>query len=109
MHGIQVTNLDEPSSDTLHNLTASLETLAPVCLPFQQVAWVQSVGAKFEDAAELAWWRGWPKGELLHERNLLAVDELLEAFVEWWKLWVCRNGVQRLMVAVVLLVLPDVD
>lgn len=35
MHGVELANLHKPSADTLHDLSASLQTLAPVGLPLE--------------------------------------------------------------------------
>ena len=48
VHGVEIADLTEPSSDSLHNLSSRLQALAPVRLPLEKVAGVQSVGAQFE-------------------------------------------------------------
>lgn len=78
-------------------------------LPLEQVARVQSVGSQLEDAAKLPRRAGWPEAELLHQRSLLALDQLLQLLVELGELWVVLNAVQGRVVASVALVLPDVD
>jgi hypothetical protein len=66
VHGIQLADLDEPGADAFHDLPPRFEASAPVGFPFEQVSWVQGVGAQLEDAAELAGGRGGPEGEFLH-------------------------------------------
>ena len=106
---VKITNLHKPSSNTLHNLTASLEAAAPVCLPLEQVARVKRVGAEFKDTTELSGRCGGPERKFLHERNLLRVDHGAELLVEFSKLGIVRDAMARLVVTLVLLVFPDVD
>lgn len=40
---VELSNLDEPGSDTFHDLPSSLEASSPVSLPLQQVAGVESI------------------------------------------------------------------
>lgn len=109
MDRVEVTDLDEPSSNSFHDFAAGLESSAPVRLPLEQVAWVQRVGAKLEKAAELAGWGGWPEAELLHQRGALALDELLESLVEGGEVGMARDRMQGGVIALVSLVFPDVD
>ncbi len=67
VNSVEITDLHKPCSHALHDLTAGLETLAPMGLPLEKVPWVEGIRAKLEDAAKRAWWRGWPEGELLHQ------------------------------------------
>lgn len=85
VHGVEVSDLHEPGTDAFHDLAAGLETFAPVRLPFEEVAWVEGVGAELEDAAELAGGHCWPEGELLHQRCLLRNNQGLELVVELGK------------------------
>jgi hypothetical protein len=108
MHSIQIANLNKPSTNALHDLTSCFQTLTPVRLPFEQVAWVERVGAQFEDTTELARGRGGPEGEFLHQRDALARDQSLELGVEGGELGVVLDAVERSMVTGVSLVFPDV-
>jgi hypothetical protein len=82
MNRVQIADLDEPSTDAFHDLPTGLESTPPVCLPLKQVARVKSVGSELEDAAKLARCSRGPKGELLHERDVLRVDEPAKLLVE---------------------------
>lgn len=106
---VKVPDLDEPCSYTFHNLTASPQALAPMSLPLKKITWVESVGAELKDTSESAWWRRWPEGELLHQRHSLRVDKLLQLLVKCWEIWVLGNGVERLVISIIFLILPDVD
>jgi len=66
MHRIQLSNLHEPGTYTLHYFSPGFEASAPVGFPFEEIAWVEGVGAEFEDAAELAGGGGGPEGKFLH-------------------------------------------
>ena len=70
---------------------------------------MQGVGAEFEDAAEPAWGRGGPEGEFLHQRCVLGRDEGFEMSVEGREVRVGCYGVEGGVVALVALVLPDVN
>ena len=70
---------------------------------------MEGVGAKFEQAAELAGCGGGPEGEFLHQGGVLGRDEGLEMFVECREFWVGCDGVEGGVVALIALVLPDVD
>lgn len=94
VHRVQLANLHEPGPDSLHDFSAGLEAPPPVCLPFEQVARVQSVRTKLEQAAQLAWRSGWPEGKLLHERGALSIDKALELCVELGEFGVVLDGVQ---------------
>lgn len=48
VHGIEVANLNEPSSYTLHNLSSSSQSSAPVCLPVKQISRMESVRAQLK-------------------------------------------------------------
>lgn len=96
------------SSDSLHDLPSRLQALTPVVLPLKKVTRVQSVRPQFKHTAEFPRRRGGPKAELLHQAGALRVDELLELAVEFGELWVVLDGIERLVVAGVTLVLPDV-
>jgi len=78
-------------------------------LPLEQIARMERVSPQFKHASELSRRGGWPEAELLHEAGLLRLDKLLELAVEFGELGVLLDLVERLMVAVVALVLPDVD
>lgn len=106
---VKVTNLDKPGTDTFHDLTAGLKASSPMCLPLEQVARVQCVGAQFKDAAQGSWRCCWPERELLHKRNVLGVDQALQFVVELRELRVVGDVVSRLVVTLVLLVFPNVD
>jgi hypothetical protein len=106
---VKIANLHKPSSNSLHNLTASLEAAAPVCLPLEKVARVKRVGAEFKDTTKLSGGCGGPEGKLLHERNFLRVDQGAELVVEFSKLGIVRDAMARLVVTLVLLIFPDVD
>lgn len=69
---------------------------------------MESVRTQLKDTAQLARSSGWPERELLHQRSLLGVDKRLELAVEFGELGMVLDIVQRLMVALVALVLPDV-
>ena len=77
--------------------------------PLEKVTWVEGVGAKFEEAAELAGCGGGPEGEFLHQGGVLGRDESLEVFVECRELWVGGDRVKGCVIALVALVFPDVD
>lgn len=77
-------------------------------LPLKKVTRVQSVCPQFKHTAELPRRGGGPKAELLHQTGTLRVDELLELAVELGELGVVLDGIERLVVAGVTLVLPDV-
>ena len=79
-----------------------------MCFPFEQVTWVQSVGTKFEDAAELAGSGGGPERELLHEGGAFGGYELFKFVVKFGKVGVRGDGVERVVVAVIALIFPDV-
>lgn len=105
---VQLAYLHEPGANALHDLPARLEAAPPVCLPLEQISRVQGVGAELEETTQLAGRRGWPEGELLHERGALGVDEGLELRIELGKARVVLDVVKRCMIALVPLVLPDV-
>lgn len=109
MHCVQIPNLYEPCTDSLHHFSSCLQSLPPVGFPFQEIAWVQGVGAKFEKTAEGARWCGGPEGELLHQRCLFRSDELFETLVEGGEVGMGGNRVKGGVVALVALVFPDVD
>ena len=77
--------------------------------PFEEIAWVEGVGAEFEEAAELAGWGGGPEGEFLHEGGVFGGDELFELVVEGDEVWVGGDAVEGGVVALVALVFPYVD
>lgn len=107
--GVEVTNLDKPGTNAFHDLTASLETASPVSLPLEQVARVKRVGSKLKDTTKLSGRGRRPEGELLHEINLLGVDELVKLSVVLGELGVVANGMARLVVSLILLILPNVN
>ena len=109
MHGVQVSDLHKPCTYALHHFPTCLQAFPPVGLPFKEVPRVQSVGAEFEEAAELAGWGGGPEGEFLHQGGLLVGDEGFELGVEGGKVRVGGDGVEGGVIAVVALVFPDVD
>lgn len=94
VNGVKVANLDEPGTDSLHHFLSCAQSRAPVCLPFEQVTRVKRVGAQLEDTTELTWCCGRPEGELLHERNLLRVDQALQLMVELGELGVVLHAMQ---------------
>lgn len=107
--GVEVSDLHEPGTHTLHDFFPGTQTSAPVCLPFQEVARVQGVGTELKDTAKLARSSRGPEGEFLHQRRLLRVDQRLELAVEFGEVGVVLNGVERSVVSFVTLVLPDVN
>ena len=82
MHGVQLPDLYEPCTNSLHDLPPCIESLPPVSFPFEQVAGVEGVGAELEEATELAWRGGGPEGEFLHEGGLFAGYKGFESVVE---------------------------
>lgn len=109
VHRVELSNLHEPGAHALHDLPPGLEAAPPVCLPLQQVAGVQRVRAEFEEAAQLARRSGRPEGKLLHERAALGVDERLQFGIKIGELGVVLDGVERGVVALISLVLPNVN
>lgn len=128
VHDIEVADLREPCSHawnyvstvspwigklkgklTFHHLSPCSQTLLPMCLPLEQVARVECVRAQLKDTTQLSWRGRRPEPELLHQRRLLAGDELLKLAVELGELGVILDRVKRSMVAGITLVLPDVD
>jgi hypothetical protein len=109
MDSVQISNLDEPSAHTFHNLLSGTKTCAPVCLPLQEVARVQGVRTEFEDSTKLAGSSCGPEREFLHQGCLLRVDQGLELAIKLGEVRMVLNGVQRCVVTFVTLVLPDVD
>lgn len=97
------------SSYTFHDLLPRLQALTPVVLPLQQIAGVKGVRPQFEDASELSRRGSRPEAELLHEAGALGADEFLESAVKLGEFGVVLDGVERLVVAGVALVFPDVD
>ena len=77
-------------------------------LPLEQITGVKRIGPQLEDTAELTWWGSGPEAEFLHQRRLLGRDEGLELMIKLGELGMVRDRVQRSMVALVSLVLPDV-
>lgn len=109
VYRVQVANLDEPGAHSFHHLAASLKTPAPMCLPLEEVARVESVGAKLEETTQLAGRCGGPEAELLHQRRLLVIDQSPKLAVKFGEFGVMRNGVQRAVVSTISLVFPNVD
>lgn len=70
---------------------------------------MECVSPQLKHASELSRRGGRPEAELLHEAGALRLDELLELAVEFSEFGVVRDRVERLVVAGVTLVLPDVD
>ena len=70
---------------------------------------MQSVGAKLEEATKFSRRCGWPEGEFLHEGRLFVGYQLFEVGIECRKFRVGSDGVERCMVAVISLILPNVD
>lgn len=97
------------SSHAFHDLLPRLQALTPVVLPLEQIARVKCVSPQLEHASELSRRGGRPEAELLHETGALRLDELLKLVVELGEVGVALNCVERLVVAGVALVLPDVD
>lgn len=108
MDGVELADLHEPGAHALHDLAAGLEALAPVRLPFQQVARVQRVRAELEEPAELPRRRGRPEAELLHERDVFGRNERFERQLEGRVVGMSRDSMQGIVVAVIALILPDV-
>lgn len=96
------------STNTLHNLLPGLQALPPVVLPLEQVARMEGVCPQLEHTAELPRRAGRPEAELLHQTRALGVNERLKLAVEFGELGVVLDAVQRVVVAGVALVLPDV-
>ena len=109
MHGVQIAHLHEPGSHPFHHFFSCVQASPPVGFPFEEVAWVEGVGAEFEEAAELARRGGGPEGEFLHEGGLFVGYELLELGIEGGEVGVVSNGVEGGVVAVVALVFPYMD
>ena len=109
VNGVEIANLDKPRTNSLHDLTTGLEAASPVSLPFKEVSRMQSVGTQLKDASELSWWGGRPEGKFLHQGNVLGVDESVELLVELVEFRSAGNGMSRLVVSFVFLVLPDVN
>jgi hypothetical protein len=96
-------------SHAFHDLFPRLQALTPVVLPLEQIAGMQCVSPQLKHASELSRRGGRPEAELLHETGFLRLDELLQLVVEFGELGVVLDRVERLVVAGVALVLPDVD
>lgn len=109
MDCVKVADLHEPSTHALHDLASGLEAPTPVCLPLEQVAWVQCVRSELKETTELAWRGRRPEGKLLHERRVFRLDQAPKLAVEGGIFWMFRDGVHGGMVALVALVFPDVD
>lgn len=75
MDCVQAPYLGEPRTDSLHYSSAGLEAAAPVGFPFEEITWVEGVGAKFEDASEGPGRGGGPEREFLHEVVGARADE----------------------------------
>ena len=69
---------------------------------------MEGVRAQFKNTTKLARWSGGPEAEFLHERRLLAGDELLKLSVKLGKIGVVLNRMEGLVVTRVALVFPDV-
>lgn len=106
---VEIANLDEPGANALHNFTTSLEATAPVRLPLEQVARMQRVRSELKNTAELSGRSCGPERKLLHQRNVLTVNERVELAVKLGKAGIVRDGVSRVVVALVFLVFPDVN
>jgi hypothetical protein len=48
VYRIQISNLNKPSTNAFHDLSTSRKAATPVSFPFEQVAWVQSIGSKLK-------------------------------------------------------------
>ena len=70
---------------------------------------MQGVRAEFEEPAELPRRGRWPEGKFLHERRLFVCYEFFEMGVKGGKVGMGGNGMEGGMIAVVALILPDVD
>jgi hypothetical protein len=44
MNCIQLTNLDEPGTNALHDFPAGFQTLSPMGFPFKKIARVECIG-----------------------------------------------------------------
>jgi hypothetical protein len=80
-----------------------------VRLPLEEISRVQCVRPKLKQSTETARRGGGPERELLHQRSPLALNQALEFAIELTELWVLRDVVERVVVAFVTLVFPDVD
>jgi hypothetical protein len=109
VNGVQLSDLHEPSSNTLHDFTSRFETPAPVRLPFQQISWVQCVRAQLKNTTKLTGSRSWPEREFLHEGGSLGRYEGLEFGIKSRKVGLLGDGVKGGVISVVALVLPNVN
>ena len=97
------------SPNTFHDLLPRLQALTPVVLPLEQIARMECVSPQLKHTSKLSRRSSRPEAELLHEAGALRLDELLQLAVEFGKFRVVRDRIERLVVAGVTLVLPDVD
>ena len=82
MHRVQLANLHEPRPDPFHHLASSFEPSAPVCLPFEQVAGMQGIRTKLEEASKVPRRRCGPEGEFLHQGGIFMSDQALQLLVK---------------------------
>lgn len=109
VYRVKVANLHEPGTHAFHDLTSGLEAPTPMCLPLEQITWVQRVRAELKEAAELAGRGGRPEGEFLHQGRVFRLDQAAQLAVEGGVFGVLGDRVQGGMVALVTLVLPNVN
>lgn len=109
MNSVQFSNLNKPGSDAFHDFPTCLQPPAPVSFPLKQVARVQGVGSQFEQAAKLAGRCCWPERKLLHKRGAFRVDERFQLMIKFGEFRVVLNSIKRRVIALVSLVLPDMD
>ena len=109
MDRVDIANLHEPCPDSFHYFASRSQSLAPVRLPLQKISGVQVIGAQLKEATQPAWRGCRPEREFLHERRFFARDEGFERPVKGGKVGMRGNGVEGGVVALVALVLPDVD
>ena len=106
VHGIQIPDLGEPRADPFHDLPPRCQTATPVRFPLEQISRLESVRAQFKDPAETSGWGGGPKGKLLHQGGVFAVDERFDLSVVLREIGHLRDVVQRFVVSVVSLIFP---
>jgi hypothetical protein len=109
MHGVEIANLDEPCTHSLHDLPARLEASTPMRLPLQKITRVKGVRPKLKQTTEATWRSCRPERKLLHEGCAFTLDQGFQFLVKLGKLRVARNGVEGFVITRVALVLPDVN
>lgn len=109
VNSVQIADLHKPRTHALHDLSAGLEAPAPMCLPLEEVSGVKLVRPQLEEPTQLSWRRSGPEAKLLHQGCLFLVDQGTQLAVKVRKFRVLRNRVQRAVIPLVALVLPDVN